>query len=178
MNILYIILGSIGGLIGLVLIVALFVKKGYHIQREVIINRPVDVVYDFLRHLKNQDKFSVWVMRDPNKKQEFRGTDGSVGFVYAWDGNKESGSGEQEIKALVTNQRIDTEVRFVRPMAAVAQTPFTTEAFGPNQTKVTWAMVSAMKYPMNFVMLFLDFDKLLGKDMVTSLNTLKGLLEK
>ncbi|MFN8393122.1 MAG: SRPBCC family protein [Bacteroidia bacterium] len=178
MYIVYIILGSLAGLIGIVLIGALFVKKGYHIQREVIIDRPVDVVYDYLRHLKNQDQFSVWVMKDPNKKQDFRGTDGTVGFVYAWDGNKESGAGEQEIKGLTPNKRIDTEVRFVRPMAAVAQTPFTLEAKGSNQTRVTWAMESAMKYPMNFVMLFLDFDKLLGKDMVTSLNTLKGILEK
>lgn len=178
MNILYIILGSLAGLVGLVLVVALFVKKGYSIQREVIINRPVDMVYDYLRHIKNQDQFSVWVMKDPNKKQDFRGTDGTVGFVYAWDGNKESGAGEQEIKALVQNQRIDTEVRFVRPMAAIAQTPMTLESTGPQQTKVTWAMVSEMKYPMNFMMLFLDFDKLLGKDMVTSLNTLKGILEK
>lgn len=38
-------------------------------------------------------------MLDPNMEKEFKGTDGTVGFIYGWNGNKEGGEGEQEIKA-------------------------------------------------------------------------------
>jgi hypothetical protein len=48
-------------------------------------------------------------------KKEFRGTDGTDGFVYAWDGNKNAGSGEQEIKRITDGDRIDLEIRFARP---------------------------------------------------------------
>lgn len=39
-------------------------------------------------------------MTDPNMRKNFKGTDGTVGFCYAWDGNKKAGKGEQEIIAL------------------------------------------------------------------------------
>ena len=39
---------------------------------------------------------------DPHIKNEFRGTDGAIGFVNTWEGNKKAGQGEQEIKGIVT----------------------------------------------------------------------------
>jgi hypothetical protein len=35
-----------------------------------------------------------------------------------------------------------------------------------------------MKYPMNGMLLFMNMDKLLGKDLETSLTNLKHILEK
>lgn len=177
MNILLIILSVIGGLIALILIIAAFAKKGYHIQREIIINAPKQKVFDYLKHIKNQDHFSKWVMTDPNMKKTFIGTDGTVGFIYGWEGNKQAGKGEQEIKGIKEGERLDLEVRFEKPFEAIALTPFTTEAVSDNQTKVTWSTTSAMKYPMNVMMLFMNIEAMLGKDMEISLNNLKGILE-
>ena len=75
----------------------------------------------------NQDNFNKWTMMDPNMKRSFRGTDGTVGFVYAWDGNKRAGKGEQEITKITEGKRLDIEVRFERPFKAISSTPFTTE---------------------------------------------------
>lgn len=177
MTILIIIVSVIAGLIALVLIVALFAKKGYSIGREVIINRPGQEVFDYVKMLKNQDYYSKWVMADPNKKKDFRGTDGTVGFVYAWDGNKEAGKGEQEITKIKEGEQVDSELRFERPFKGIAQARTITEPIGNNQTKVKWHFDSSMNYPMNFMLLFMDMDKLLGKDMETSLERLKGILE-
>ena len=103
---------------------------------------------------------------------------GTVGFIYAWDGNKQAGKGEQEIKQLKEGERIDMEVRFERPFKAVSETYMTTENAGGYQTKVKWVFGSKLKYPMNLMLVFMNMDKLLGKDMETSLTTLKGILEK
>jgi len=35
-----------------------------------------------------------------------------------------------------------------------------------------------MKYPMNLMFLFMDFDKMLGDDLQTGLDNLKTVLEK
>jgi hypothetical protein len=177
MNILLIILGSIAGLFLLILLIALVVKKAYGVQRSIVIGQPKHVVYDYLRHLLNQEKYSKWFMLDPNMKKTLTGTDGEVGVVYAWDGDKRAGAGEQTITQLVPNERIAIEVRFIRPFAGIAQTPFSVESAGENQTKVTWGMSSAMKYPMNFLLLFMDMDKLLGKQLEASLVNLKNELE-
>lgn len=164
-------------IIALPFVLALFTKKSYSIERSILINRPVNVVFDYLKHIRNQDQFSKWVQMDPNMKKEYRGTDGTVGFVYAWNGNKQAGEGEQEIKGIVENRKLDIEVRFIRPFAAVAKTPFTTEAVEVNETRVTWGMSSSMNYPMNIMLLFMNMENLLGKDVEISLQQLKEKLE-
>ncbi len=88
MNILIKILIVIGALVALLLIAALFIKKEYNIVREITITKPKTEVFSYIKHLKNQDNYSKWVRMDPNMKKDFRGTDGTVGFIYAWDGNK------------------------------------------------------------------------------------------
>ena len=175
---LLIILGIIGGIIALLLILALVAKKGYSVHREIVINQPRQEVFDYVKLIKNQDNYSKWVMTDPNMKKEFKGTDGTVGFIYGWNGNKQAGEGEQEIKNIVNGERVDVEIRFVRPFAAVGYGDMVLTPAPGNQTHVRWGMSSSMKYPMNVMLLFMNMDKLLGKDLDTSLNTLKGILEK
>jgi hypothetical protein len=135
-------------------------------------------VFNYIKYLKNQAQFSKWVMMDPNLKQEFRGTDGTVGFVAAWEGNKRAGKGEQEIRKITEGERLDVEVRFIKPFEGIANTPFTTESVAAGQTKVKWGMSSRMKYPMNIMLLFMNFDKTLGNDIQISLGNLKRILEK
>lgn len=168
----------IAGLIALVLVIALFSKKGYTVQREIVINRPKQEVFNYIRLLKNQDHFSKWVMTDPNMKKEFRGTDGLVGFVYAWDGNKKAGKGEQEIMEITEGERLDVEIRFIKPFEGIAQVVFITTAIAEHQTKLSWSMTSAMKYPMNIMLLILNMENMLGKDLELSLSNLKTILER
>ncbi len=163
-------------LVAIPLIIALFVKKEYSVEREVTINKLKEEVFDYVKHLKNQDNYSKWVRMDPNMKKDFKGTDGTVGFVYAWDGNKDAGKGEQEIKSITEGKKVEVEVRFEKPFEGIAAAPIVTEALSKNQTKVKWGMKGKSSYPMNFMNLFMD--GMLGKDMEASLTTLKGILEK
>lgn len=165
------------GIIALPFILALFTKKDYALQKEITINKPVNEVFNYLKHIKNQDDFNKWVQTDPNMKKEFRGEDGTKGFVYGWNGNKKAGEGEMEIISIVEGKHVDIEIRFVRPFPGVSKAPISTEAVTENATKVTWGISSTMKYPMNIMLLFMSMDKLLGNDMLQSLNTLKTKLE-
>jgi hypothetical protein len=176
MNILITILLVLAGLIALLLIIALFTRKEYNVRREIIIKAPRQKVFDYLRQLKNQDHFNKWVMVDPNMKKEFKGTDGTVGFIYGWNGNKQAGEGEQEIKALTEGKNIETEIRFIRPFASVAYARYDLESVSDSQTKVGWTNSGTMKYPMNIMSSMMG--NMLGKDMDISLSNLKGILEK
>ncbi len=164
-------------LIAIPLVIALFVKKQYTVERELTINKPNASVFEYIRHIKNQDNYSKWVMTDPAMNKQFKGTDGTVGFVYAWDSdNKNAGKGEQEIKAIADGKQVDMEIRFIKPFEGIANTFMRTEPVNQNQTRVKWAMTGQNHYPMNFMNLFID--DVLGKDMETSLANLKGILEK
>lgn len=75
-------------LIGIALITALFVKKEYSVEREVVINKPKQEVFEYIKYLKNQDNYSKWNQLDPGMKKSYHGTDGTPGFIYSWKANK------------------------------------------------------------------------------------------
>ena len=170
------ILLGIAGILVLLLIIAVFMRKEYSVHREIVINVPTEKVFNYIKQLKNQDYYNKWVMVDPAKKSEFKGNDGTVGFIYGWNGNKDVGEGEEEIKSIVEGKSIEMEIRFVRPMKSVAYVNMATESLGENQTKVTWSNSGKMIYPINIMTSMVE--KMLAKDMDTSLLNLKNILEK
>ena len=176
MNILITILLVIAGIIALLLVIALFTKKGYNIQCEIIINAPLQIAFDYIKYLKNWDNFNERAVADLSKKNEFSGTDGTVGFIYAWSGNKKVGEGEKEIKNIVEGKKIETEIRFVKPFTVTGLTNMSTEAVSANETKITLSNASTLKYPLNILLLMVE--KGIAKDMGISLLSLKNILEK
>jgi predicted ATP-grasp superfamily ATP-dependent carboligase len=85
MKILRKILTFIGIFIAIVMFATMFVKREYTVEREIIINKPKQQVFEYVKRLKNQDKYSKWATMDPKMKKEYTGTDGTVGFISAWD---------------------------------------------------------------------------------------------
>jgi hypothetical protein len=111
-------------------------------------------------------------------KTEFRGTDGTVGFVSAWDSaEKNVGKGEQEILKIVEGEKIDYELRFMKPFESTSYATFSTTSASDSQTKVAWSFNGKMKYPMNLMLLFMNMEKMIGKDLDKGLQNLKVLLE-
>jgi len=144
MKILLFAIVALAAIIVLFLVIGLFVKTDYTVGRDVIINKPKSTVFDFLKFLTNQNKFSVWASMDPDMKTKFTGTDGTVGFVSAWDseGNKNV---EQEILAIIDGERIDYEIRFLKPFKSTSWAFITTTAVNENQTRVHWEFSAKMK---------------------------------
>lgn len=166
-------------IIAIPLIAALFIKGNYAVERETTIKKPNQVVFDYVKMIKNQNNWSVWNMKDPNAKMEYSGTDGTVGFISSWDSEmKEVGKGAQEIKKITEGSRIDMELRFERPMTSTDYAYMTTEMIDSTQTKVKWGFNGKMPYPFNILCLFMDMDKMLGPDLEEGLDNLKGILEK
>jgi hypothetical protein len=175
MNILITILLLVIAIIALLLIIALFLKKEHYVSREIVINAPKQKVFDFLRFLKNQDTFNKWTKTDPDKKIETKGTDGTVGFVYTWSGNKDAGEGTKEITNIIEGKRIETFIRFTKPMNVSASLIMETEAISDNQTNVTLINSGTLKYPLNIMIPMAE--KNFAKDLDSSLATLKNIFE-
>lgn len=165
-------------LIAAVAIASFAMPTDFKVEREVTINKPRADIYDYVKILRNQNEWGPWHKREPTMKQEFRGTDGTVGFVSYWKGEKEeTGEGEQEIKKMVENERIDTELRFKQPFESKAEAHLVLESAG-DQTKVKWTFAGSMPRPMNVTLLMIDMDKELGKDLSEGLAGLKTVMEK
>lgn len=170
------ILIGIAAIIVLVLVVALFMPREYSISRSVVINKPKAEVFDFVKHIKNQDSYSVWNMADPNKKQTFTGEDGTVGFKNYWNGNDDVGEGEQEITAIKEGERLDVDIRFKRPFESNMKAYTTTETVDANSTRVTNVCYGESGWPGNIMNPMMD--GMIGKDLQQNLDNMKALLEK
>ena len=134
------------------------------IEKSTVIRKSLREVFDYLKFTKNQDNFSVWNMADPSMKKEYKGTDGTVGFVYSWDStNRNVGAGEQETKAINDGKSIEFEVRFFRPMQNTGKALFRIDKKSENITGVTWIFDSPSKFP--YSLLAPIFKKILGKDL-------------
>jgi len=171
---LYIILA----ILALVVILALIAPKTYDVSRSIEVARPKQEVFDYLRSLKKMDEWSPWAKKDPNMEKKFTGTDGEVGCVSYWNGNKDVGEGEQEIKKIIDGERIESELRFLKPWKSTSDCYTTVTDAGSGNTKVTWGFSGKNKFPMSIMMLFTSMDKMVGKDFEEGLATLKTVLEK
>lgn len=164
--------------ISIVLIAAYFMPKEYFVEREIIINKPADSIFKYVRSLKNQNEFSVWAKIDPKIKIQYKGIDGQVGSISSWQSDsKEVGVGEQEITKITQNRRLDFALRFKKPMEDTAVGFMTTEPLAGNQTKVKWGITGVIPYPTNIMLPMLRMDQMIGNDLQEGLENLKTKLE-
>ena len=163
MNIGLLVLLALAIVIAIPFIMAIFLKKDYLIEREIIINRPKQEVFDYIKHLKNQNEWSKWATTDPNMKATYSGTDGTVGFTYTWDSNNKTvGKGMQEITKITDGEYvgyIEWDFRFAGKPHTICH--WTTETVSENVTRMKWVFTGRVNYPMNFMILF--FEKLIGE---------------
>lgn len=154
------------------LVIPLFVDSDFKVSRTITINHPKVAIFDYLKHLKNQEKYGVWNLMDPDMKKSYSGTDGEVGFVYSWDSQMEDvGAGEQEIIEINEYDNIKYELRFKRPWEGTNYAQFDLD--GTNgTTNVTWSISGSVPYPFNFFNLFMDMDEMIGKDLEKGLENL------
>jgi hypothetical protein len=178
MKVLKIILGILIAIIALPLIIALFIDRDSKVEREIVIEKPKQEVFQYLRTLKNQPEYSKWAKMDEYAKRTFTGADGQVGSKYAWESDSTNvGRGEQTITAIIEGERVDYELHFIEPFESKDNTYFIFEEAESNKTKVIWGYEGKMKYPMNLMKLFMDFDEMLGSDFQYGLDNAKKIIE-
>jgi hypothetical protein len=176
MKVLKIIGVGIIGIIAILLFIALFIPNDYTVSVSTNIDKPKQVVFDYVKLIKNQEHYSIWVMQDPNVNMDYQGVDGTVGFKASWNSKDDNvGAGSQQIKA-VSEDKIDIDLHFVRPMKGEAKASTFLETKAENETKITVEFYGHSSYPMNLM-------NFVGAKFITDAETqnlanLKKILEK
>lgn len=167
----------LGALTVIVAIAAYIAPKETKIERSIVINQPKDILFQQLVLLKNHDAWMPWGKKDPHMKKTFTGTDGTVGFISAWSGNKEVGVGEQEITAIIPGERIEYELRFKEPMEGLSKAFLSTTALSDTQTKVVWGFETKNKFPGTIICMVLNMEQMLTDEFDSGLQALKAQSE-
>lgn len=186
---------GLGGLILLVLILPLFLRDEYYVLREIVIDKPRDAVYDYIVLLKNRENFVPAGRNGTSMTRSYAGTDGKVGFIYAWSSSDPLiGQGELEIRKIIPYERIDYTGRLTKPIKGSSESFLKLEDFslpGENasakpgdkppaaqHTKIIWGMQGRAPYPFHTLILFLHPETVVGERFETGLRQLKEILEK
>ncbi|MEN9684562.1 MAG: hypothetical protein RLZZ28_348 [Bacteroidota bacterium] len=165
-------------LIGIPVMAGIFLSDEYKILEEITIQKNKDIVFEYIKLLRNAHQYNKWVMTDPNLSRTFTGTDGVVGFVSAWESKmKQVGKGEQEITWITEGERIDYALRFFEPFEGNANAFITVVPISANETKVSWGFNGKRNFPMRIMHFLLNLKKMLAKDLQTSLANLKKVVE-
>ena len=161
-----------------IIVLGYYLKNDYSIVRDIIVNKPKQEVFEYIKLLRNQNEYSYYNRKDPLTVKSYTGTDGEVGFTYTWSSTINSiGSGTQTITKIVDGQSLFCDIEFSKPVALSSKAEIAVTEIAANQTKVTWTFSSHYKFPLNVIIYFVNLEKLIGTDITSSLVTLKEKLE-
>ncbi|MBI1291242.1 polyketide cyclase [bacterium] len=162
--------------IGFVILVARR-PDGYRIQRETVIGSSPRDVHGILINLRRWDEWSPWEKKDPNMKKTLSDPSEGLGAYYAWSGNKEVGEGRMTIIGVTADEKVLLTLEFIKPFVSTCTIEFSTQHH-KDGCRVVWAMTGKNNFVAKIFCLFMDMDKMIGKDFEEGLASLKALAEK
>jgi uncharacterized protein YndB with AHSA1/START domain len=163
--------------IAAVLILAATKPTTLRVQRSVSINAPPERIFSLISDFHQWVTWSPYEQKDPAMKRTYSGTERGRGAVYAWDGDKNVGSGRMEILDVSAPSKIVIKLDFFKPFEGHNTAEFTMLPQGDG-THVTWLMHGPANFMSRLIQVFMNLDNLIGKDFEAGLANLKTITEK
>jgi len=158
------------------LLLGLIMPKAYHVERSVSIAAPQDLVFEQVVYFKNAAAWEPWRAYDSTMITTIEGEDGNIGAIFSWKGNKDVGSGSQEIISIEDNKCVHFTMKFLEPFESESTTYYDLSPEN-DQVKVTWGFDGVNKFPWNALSIFMNMDKMLGTEFEKGLENLKVICE-
>lgn len=167
--------------IAVILVVFLIVvatqPSEFRVVRSATIATTPPAVFAQVNDLHKWEAWSPWAKRDPAMKQTYEGAPAGPGAISAWAGNSEVGEGRMTITDSQPSELIRIKLEFFKPFAATNTAEFTFRPEG-DRTVVTWSMSGQKNFVAKAIHLFMDMDKMIGKDFEAGLANMKAVTEK
>ena len=179
LEIVAIVAGVLAVAIAVVLIRASMKPDSFTVRRSAMMQAPAERIFPLINDFQQWTKWSPWENRDPAMKRSFGGPESGKGAVYAWDGNRNVGSGRMEILDASPSSKIVIKLDFLKPFEAHNTAEFT---FAPERdasaTSVIWVMHGRSSFMSKVMQVFMNFDAMIGRDFEAGLANLKRIAEQ
>jgi hypothetical protein len=140
------------------------------------IKAPPEKVFALIEDFRRWPAWSPWETKDPALKRSYSGAPSGKGAIYAWEGNKDVGSGRMEIAEATSPSKITINLDFIKPFEAHNIAEFTLESAG-DTTRLTWAMHGPSPYVAKVMTTFFSMDSMVGSEFEKGLANLKAATE-
>lgn len=159
-----------------VLIYAATRPDAFRVERTAVIKAPPGRIFALLEDLHRWAAWSPWEKKDPMMKRTFSGAEHGVGAKYEWRGNREVGQGAMEITESVPPARLVLRLDFIKPFEGHNVVGFALTPEG-EATRVVWSIAGPSPFMTKLMDVFLDLDKMIGRDFEEGLANLRVLAE-
>jgi Polyketide cyclase / dehydrase and lipid transport len=167
--------------IAVVLILAATKPARFSVLRATSVKAPPEKIFPLINDFHQWGTWSPYENKDPAMKRSYSGAESGKGAVYAWDGNKNVGSGRMEILEASVPSKIVIKLDFFTPFEGHNTAEFTMLSQGDATnltTDVTWLMHGPAPFMSKVMQVFMNIDNMIGKDFEIGLANLKRLTEK
>jgi hypothetical protein len=163
--------------IAVILILAAAKPDKFGIQRATTVKAPPEKIFPLINDFHRWGTWSPYENKDPAMKRSYSGAASGEGAIYAWEGNKNVGSGRMEILDSSAPSKIVIKLDFFKPFEGHNTAEFTMLPHG-DATDVTWLMHGPLPFMGKIMHVFINMDRMIGKDFEIGLANLKRLTEK
>ena len=163
--------------IAIIFILAATKPDRFNFQRATTIKAPPEKIFSLINDFHQWGTWSPYENKDPAMKRSYSGAASGQGAVYAWEGNKNVGSGRMEIMEATAPSKIVIKLDFFTPFEAHNTAEFTMLPQG-DATNLTWLMHGPLPFMGKIMHVFINMDNMIGKDFEAGLANLKRLTEK
>jgi uncharacterized protein YndB with AHSA1/START domain len=167
--------------IAIVLVLAMTKPDSFRVERAAAIKAPPETIFALIEDFHQWRSWSPWEGRDPAMKRTFEGAERGKGAVYAWDGNRNVGAGRMEILTATAPSTIVIKLDFIKPFEGHNTAEFTMLPQGSAtgvSTNVIWAMHGPAPVMHRVMQVFMNMDRMIGKDFEAGLANLRKIAER
>jgi len=163
--------------IAILLILAATKPNTFTVRRATTVKAAPEAIFPLINDFHQWGTWSPYETKDPAMKRSYSGAASGNGAVYAWQGNKNVGSGRMEILDSSAPSKIVIKLDFFAPFEGHNTAEFTMLPQG-DVTNVTWLMHGPVPFMAKIMHVLMNIDRMVGKDFEIGLANLKRLTEK
>ncbi|BAU47334.1 polyketide cyclase [Sulfurifustis variabilis] len=148
----------------------------FRVERTARVQAPPEKIFALISDLHRWESWSPYEKKDPAMRKTYSGAASGTGATFEWDGNGDVGKGRLSITDTSPPSRVAMRLEMLKPFEARNVVEFTIKPDG-HATDVTWGMHGPMPYVSKVLSVFIDMDRMVGKDFEAGLASLKAVAE-
>ena len=162
--------------VGALLLFAATRPDTFRVQRAISIKAPPERIFALINDLHQFNSWNPYNKKDPAMRGAYRGPASGPGAGFDFQGNKEVGKGSIQIVDSAP-RKITMKLDMLEPFEGHNTIEFSLVPQG-DSTEVTWAMHGPSPFIAKLVGVFMNMDRMIGRDFEAGLADLKARAER
>ncbi|HEX5356190.1 MAG TPA: SRPBCC family protein [Aquabacterium sp.] len=149
----------------------------FRVERKLRIAASSDKLWPLIGELRAFNRWNPYERKDPAIKGRYSGAATGPGSRYEWESDK-VGVGSLEITGQQPGQAVQMRLDFVKPFEAHNQAEFRLVPQGDGSTDVIWSMQGPANLISKVMGVFINMDKMVGRDFEDGLVNLQHIAKE